>query len=89
MVQQFQMREAAREFVDEYADYDEEFDFHQTLVADETFGTLAHCRKELDTQLTFADGLSTLVEGHVRGGRDELETAMDERVAEVRAEVED
>ncbi|WP_323192431.1 hypothetical protein [Halostella sp. PRR32] len=83
MVQRRQTHEAAGEFVEEFADYDEEFDYHQRLVADEQFGVIAF-------QLSTLDVYEGEFEGHVGtfagGAREKLKLALEERAAQLREE---
>jgi len=89
MAKQHQVRRAAGEFVDEFADHDEEFELHQALVSDETFGTLCHCLRELNIQARYGDDPSAAVEDHADTAADKLRGAMESRAAQLRQEVQD
>lgn len=88
MVRASEQRGAADEIVDEYADYDEEFEYYQALVADEAFGTLALVKKQLAIQRKYGD-LSDDVEGHAIRSAKEATAALEARAKEVREEVDD
>lgn len=86
MAQLRQIREAAREYVDDYADYDEMYEYHQALEADETFGTIAHCLQQVDLQLDQRGELMVSTQRPLAAARDDLETALQRRAATVEIE---
>lgn len=88
MVRASEQRGAADELVDQYADYDDEFEYHQALVADETFGTLALVKTQLAIQDKYGD-LEDDVDAHAAEAAEEIDAALDARAEQVRAEVDD
>jgi hypothetical protein len=85
-MQQRQALNAARDFVDEFADEDDEFDLYQTLVGDEQFQALAFELQQLDIyQPEFEGHVATFA----NSARENLQLALEERSAQVEAEVVD
>lgn len=86
MAQIADVQDAALKRVGEFADYDKEFDYHQALICDESFGTIAFCIEEL--QLIGKYGrVSEEVKGDVVESLDDLESALDTRATEVYEEM--
>lgn len=83
-----ELRQAAKKIVDDYADYDTEYDYYQALVSDEQFGTFAHCKQQLRAQTTHG-GLSEDVQESTDRASEELQQALDERAEEVKKQVEE
>lgn len=87
MVHASEQRGAATELAGEYADYDDEYAYHQTLVSDEVFGTLALLTRQSAILWKYND-----LEGDVRTtslkAASELSDALDIRAEQLRTETE-
>jgi len=82
MVRTSEARSAAEEFADQYADYGDEYEYHQALVTDESFGTLAFIKKQLAIQDKYGD-LAGDVEAHTDQAADEINAALDARAEQI------
>lgn len=84
MAQLSQVRSAAGDHVDDYADIDEDFEYHQALVGDEQFGTIAFCYDEL-MACRFRDDVVRRTDQ----AADRLQWALDARAEQIRDELND
>lgn len=76
---------AAGEYADEYADYDDEYDYHQRLVSDEDFGTIAYHLSGLGTLQRYSGSdLGDDASDSIRRARHKLRDALDARAEELK-----
>lgn len=88
MVRTSERRGAAEDVVEQYADYDDEYVYHQTLIADDQFGTLALIKQQLAVQDKYGF-LRGDVKEHADRAAEEIATALDARAEQLLQEVKD
>lgn len=78
------LNSAARAYADDYADYDEEYDYYQRLVSDETFGLLAYICEQLRIIEDHRGQMSDTVGLEVVSAQVNMSTAMDDRAEQLK-----